>query len=105
MPSEIFCLELKEKIALGENIILLDVRTREEHDFAAINPSILIPLDELELRYLELDKNKEIIIYCHHGVRSKVAAQFLFSKGFTVKSLHSGIDAWSLQIDTTLPRY
>ena len=75
---------------------------------AALPGSLLIPLPELEERADELDAlaGKEVVVYCHHGVRSRSAAAFLERLGFAdVVSLAGGIDAWSLRIDPKVPRY
>ena len=96
---------LKLKLDKKEKLILLDVRTLKEHDTAKISNSVLIPLQELENRLNELDIAKEIIVYCHHGTRSLIAAKFLQSKGFNAKSLDHGIETWSNLIDPLVPHY
>ena len=54
----------------------------------------------------KLDRNAEIVAYCHHGMRSADAVGFLLQQGFPqVKNLVGGIDAWSVQVDSTVPRY
>jgi rhodanese-related sulfurtransferase len=85
--------------------ILLDVRTAGEISIANIG-GIHIPLDELEERFVELDKSKKIFCLCHHGMRSEYAAKFLDSQGFsnTVNVL-GGIDAWSCAVDQNIQRY
>lgn len=88
--------EAKSKL---KNCFLLDVRSLEEYKIAKINGAKLIPLDELESRMNELPKNKEIIIYCHHGMRSLQAAMFLKEHKFNVKSISGGIDEWAKSID------
>lgn len=83
----------------------LDVRRHDEREIASLG-GIHIPLDELESRYQELPKDKlPLIVYCHHGVRSLYATQFLKYHGFDALSLRGGTDAWSLEIDPNLPRY
>lgn len=73
---------------------------------AKIEGSILIPLDTLSQSLEKLDRNAEIVAHCHHGMRSADAAAFLAQQGFkNVKSLVGGIDAWSAQIDPSVPRY
>jgi rhodanese-related sulfurtransferase len=84
---------------------LLDVRHHEERDVASLG-GIHIPLQELEARYQELPHDKlPLIVYCHHGVRSLYATQFLKFHGYDALSLRGGIDAWSLEIDPNVPRY
>ena len=99
-------LEIKKRLDQGDPIFLLDVREPQEYAFARIEGAHLIPLGELPYRYQELDTEKEIIVYCHHGIRSLQAAHFLLQMGFkSVKNLNGGIDAWSLQSDLQVPRY
>lgn len=97
--------ELKQKLDQHSDFTLLDVRTPEEYDIANID-ALNIPLGELKERVAELDKNKEIVIHCHHGGRSQKAALLLKSEGFSsVKNLSGGIDAWSRLIDSQVSRY
>jgi len=87
--------------------VLLDVRLEEEHAFAALPGSLHIPLHELEDRQDELDalRGQEVVVYCHHGVRSVSGAAFLQSLGIDAKSLAGGLDRWSRVIDPQVPRY
>jgi len=83
----------------------LDVRRDDERETVHLG-GFHIPLHELEARRDELPHDKlPIIIYCHHGVRSLYAAQFLKFNGYDALSLRGGIDAWSLEIDPNVPRY
>jgi rhodanese-related sulfurtransferase len=89
----------------GKAFRLLDVRRDDERELVHIG-GIHIPLDQLEERYGELPHDKlPLIIYCHHGVRSLYAAQFLKMHGHDALSLRGGIDLWSLEIDPKVPRY
>lgn len=98
--------ELKDRFDQGNKPFLLDVREPWEYSLAKIEGSQLIPLGTLPQSLGKLDRNAEIVAYCHHGMRSADAAGFLLQQGFTsVKNLAGGIDAWSLQIDATVPRY
>jgi rhodanese-related sulfurtransferase len=83
----------------------LDVRRDDEREKATLG-GFHIPLHELEARYEELPRDKKpLIVYCHHGVRSLYATQFLKYHGYDALSLAGGIDLWSLEIDPTIPRY
>ena len=87
---------------------LVDVREAEEHAFCALNGSKLLPLNELGERLDELGawKDEEIVVYCHHGVRSAHAIAFLRGQGFTrLTNLSGGIDRWSTEVDPLIPRY
>ncbi|MCA1957051.1 MAG: rhodanese [Nitrospira sp.] len=98
--------ELKTRLDRGDKLVLLDVREPWEHAIAKLENSVLIPLGTLPQSLEKLDRNAEIIAYCHHGMRSGDATAFLLQQGFSnVKNLIGGIDAWSLQIDHGVPRY
>lgn len=85
---------------------LLDVRQPEELLLAQIDGAVNIPLNELPLRYTELDAQRPVLILCHHGVRSEMAGRLLERNGFAdVAHLTGGIDAWSKSIDPSVPRY
>lgn len=98
--------ELKAKLDKGDNLLLLDVREQWEFDLAKLNGSTLIPLGTLPQSLPRLNRNSEIVCICHHGMRSADATNFLLQQGFTnVKNLVGGIDAWSAQVDRSIPRY
>lgn len=98
-------LELKKLIDNKKDIFILDVREPFEHRICSITKN-LIPLGELPKRLQEINKNKEIVVYCKSGLRSKKAVKLLKDAGFsTIKNLTGGIDAWADKIDSTLPRY
>lgn len=86
--------------------VVLDVRTPEEIEIAALPGAINIPLGELGQRVDELNRSAPIAVLCHHGVRSEMAGRILERNGFAaVAHLIGGIDAWSQVIDPTIPRY
>jgi len=109
MPiPEISCEALAQRLASPDGRpVLLDVRHPEEHAYAALPGSLHIPLHELEERQDELTPltGQEVVVYCHHGVRSLSGAAFLLSLGIDARSLAGGIDRWSLAIDPKVPRY
>lgn len=85
---------------------LLDVREPWEYELVRLPDALLIPLAELPSRLRELDADRPVIVYCHHGIRSWHAACFLVRNGFSqVINLAGGIDAWSREMDPALPRY
>lgn len=103
--EEIDPLDLKKRIDNKEDIFILDVREPFEHKICSI-AKYLIPLGELPKRLQEINNNKEIVVYCKSGLRSKKAVKILKDAGFiTVKNLTGGIDAWADKIDSTLTRY
>jgi adenylyltransferase/sulfurtransferase len=98
--------ELKERLDRGDKIFLLDVREPWEYSMAKIEGSVLIPLGTLPQSLDKLDRDAEVVAHCHLGMRSADAVGFLHQQGFkNVKNLVGGIDAWSIQIDPTVPRY
>jgi rhodanese-related sulfurtransferase len=98
--------DLKNKLLNSENPFLLDVREPHEFAYANIRDSVLISLNQLPKRLGELDPDREIVVICHHGMRSQQAALYLVQSGFKhVANLVGGIDAWSYDCDETVPRY
>jgi adenylyltransferase/sulfurtransferase len=98
--------ELKARLDNGESLFLLDVREQWEYDLAKLPGSTLIPLGSLPHSLAKLNREQEIIAICHHGMRSADATNFLLQQGFgKVKNLVGGIDAWSAQVDHSVPRY
>jgi rhodanese-related sulfurtransferase len=98
--------ELKSRLEKGEQLVLVDVREEWEYSLAKLDGSILIPLGTLPQSLAQLTRDSEIIAICHHGMRSADATNFLLQQGFpNVKNLVGGIDAWSTQVDGTVPRY
>ena len=109
--------ELKKKMDDGDDFIILDVRTKQEHDMWSISydkyqDSTLIPVDTLMSAdsLKKLPKDKEIIAYCAHGQRSSFAAMALSSMGYNVRTVEGGIAEWSnlydvtnLEIESTIP--
>ncbi len=98
--------EVAEAMSSSEKFRLIDVRGPDEHQFASIDGATLLTQELADEIVASWDKDTPIVLYCHHGVRSLPAAQFLAQKGFAnVKSMSGGIDAWSIYIDTNVPRY
>ena len=90
----------------GENWQLLDVREAWEIETASVPDSIRIPMAEIPGRRQELAEDTPIAVLCHSGVRSARVAAYLAATGFKrVVNITGGIDAWSLGIDATIPRY
>src|SRR5436190_23378595 len=84
---------------------LVDVRTREEYDAVHIDGSEFMT-QELMHQLGSWDKSQQIILVCHHGIRSLDAAAYFVGHGLeNVRSMRGGIDEWSCEIDPNLPRY
>jgi rhodanese-related sulfurtransferase len=92
---------------LGDaDFMLLDCREANEVAIARISGSVNIPMGDIPGRLPHLDPDQEIVVHCHHGVRSQKVARWLMEQGFTnVKSMRGGIDAWSLEVNPGVPRY
>jgi len=98
--------ELHARCARGDRPFLLDVRTPEEWAICRLDGARLIPLQTLPAHLVELDKNAEIVVYCHVGARSAMAAAFLRREGFArARNLVGGVAAWAAEIDPAMPRY
>jgi adenylyltransferase/sulfurtransferase len=98
--------ELKQKMDARETFQLIDVREPFEYEIARINGAKLIPLGEIAERADELAREEPIVVHCHSGKRSAQAVQVLQQRGFgNVFNLDGGIDAWSDEIDQSVPRY
>lgn len=108
LPLEISCQSVKAKLDSGDGFLLLDCRETDEHAVARIAGARLLPMSEIQSRQDELasDRDREIVVYCHHGGRSLQVARWLRQQGFDkVRSMAGGIDRWSLEIDAAVPRY
>lgn len=98
--------DLADRIARGEKINLLDVRTREEFEAVKIDHAHLFTQDLMQKITSDWSREQLLVIYDHQGTRSMDAAAYLLGHGFEkVKSLRGGIDAWSAEVDAKLPRY
>jgi rhodanese-related sulfurtransferase len=97
--------DLQAALADGQPLRLIDVRSREEHEAVHLPGSELMTQELLQSLFGG-DKDQRIVVYCHHGVRSLDAAAYLAGHGLTnVRSMEGGIDAWSCEVDATVPRY
>jgi rhodanese-related sulfurtransferase len=108
LPVEVDVLTVKQLRDRGEKFLLLDVRNPDEYATANIDGATLIPMGELQARLGELEphKNAHVVVHCHHGGRSLRVTHFLKQQGFTqVQNMSGGIDAWSQQVDASVPRY
>jgi adenylyltransferase/sulfurtransferase len=96
---------LKRLLDGGSKLVLLDVREPFEYTLNHLKGSKLIPLGELERRVGELDRADEIVVYCHVGIRSARAVEFLASKGLKARNLTGGIRAWANEVDPQMVVY
>lgn len=104
--KQISATELRTRIQNEPHLLLLDVREPNEFEYASIENSVLIPLNQIPQRLGELDPQQEIVVICHHGMRSLQACMYLVNSGVEhVANLTGGIDAWSSDCDSSVPRY
>jgi rhodanese-related sulfurtransferase len=86
--------------------LLLDVREPWEFDVVRIPGAKLMPMRSIPARYLELQRDAETVVICHHGARSYQVAMFLEHQGFSnVINLYGGMAAWSRDVDPSAPTY
>ncbi len=107
MDYEITPEDLKAKLERKDAFTLLDVREPWETQTASIAGSKLMPMGEVPSRaHQELDPEEDIVVLCHHGVRSMNVTVWLRQQGFEkVQSMRGGIDAWSRRVDPKVPTY
>ncbi len=104
---EISATELKEYLkTTSNNPLLLDVREPWEYEKCRLDDSVLIPMRQIPGVLNELDPDRETIVICHHGIRSRSVAAYLASNEFSqVINLTGGIDAWAKQVDLSMDTY
>ncbi len=108
MSIEIDCQSVQAKLVASQKFLLLDCREQQEWDHVRIDGATLIPMSEIQDRIGELDdhRDREVVVYCHHGGRSLQVAMWLAQQGFSnVLNMTGGIDAWAQQVDTDMIRY
>jgi monothiol glutaredoxin len=95
-----------DKRARGEaKLELIDVRTPQERELARIEGARAMGA-ETERALEDADKGAMLVFHCHHGMRSRSAAEHYLREGFrNVWNVEGGIDAWSQRVDTNVPRY
>jgi rhodanese-related sulfurtransferase len=98
---------LKQRLEAGESFRLIDVREADEWAYCRLPRAEWVPLSCFAAEAPQkLGRADDIVLYCHHGVRSMHAGQFLEQLGYTVvTNLDGGIHGWSKEIDPTVPVY
>ncbi len=103
---EITPAELSQRLATGEKLLLVDVREPWEYEICRIKDAQLIPMASIPANLQALDTGDEVICYCHRGQRSLDVAVWLRSQGVeNARSLAGGVERWSAEIDSSVPRY
>jgi rhodanese-related sulfurtransferase len=99
--------QLKDYLeSAAEQPLLLDVRQPWEYDICKLDNSLLIPMSTVPANLDQLDKGRETVVICHHGVRSRRVAYYLEQAGFTnVINLRGGLDAWARSVDVDMATY
>ncbi len=100
--------QLKQRLVGADPPLLLDVREPFEWDIVSLKEfeEVRVPLGQLSERMNEVPAERDIVVYCRSGARSRVAATSLVEAGFRrVDNLTGGVLAWADEIDPSLPRY
>lgn len=98
--------EIKRRLDAGEQLRIVDVRERDEYAVAQIQPAELRPMSEIQGWWQDLPRDEELVIMCHHGSRSAQVCLALARAGFgRLVNMEGGIDAWSREVDPSVPRY
>jgi rhodanese-related sulfurtransferase len=99
--------ELKDYLEIATSPpLLLDVREPWEYQRAHLPDTKLIPMRQIPMALPTLDRTQEIVVICHHGIRSRQVAMFMENYGFkNIINLHGGIDAWAREVDPSMPLY
>ena len=108
MIRQLQATELQEWLAdtTRERPLVLDVREPWEHEVCNIAGSRLLPMQDVPARVKELPADTDIVVLCHHGMRSLQVAQFLKQSGLErVFNLSGGIAAWAAQVDPDMSQY
>ncbi|QIP12587.1 molybdopterin-synthase adenylyltransferase MoeB [Spirosoma aureum] len=106
-PQKITAHELAERLALGEDIFLLDVRERPEYDLCHLEGSILIPVGMIPNNRKRIPTDRPVVVYCHHGIRSANVINYLYAQGglTNLYNLEGGINAWARDIEPEMAIY
>lgn len=102
---EIVPRELASLLEQPEAPVVLDVREPHEHAYSRIAGSRLVPLATLHTVISTLPRDGNIVVYCHHGIRSAHAVEMLRAAGVPARNLSGGIDRWSAEVDPSVRRY
>ena len=94
-----------EYVAKKDQVILLDVREPHEFEISRIPGSVLIPKGDVPSKLSELDPDKEYVVHCKSGARSMEVTQLLRGAGFKAWNMRGGINAYSRQVDESIPVY
>jgi rhodanese-related sulfurtransferase len=104
---ELEAVELKEYLESADvKPFLLDVRQSWEFDICKLDDSVLIPMSSIPANIDQLDKDRETVVICHHGIRSRRVAYYLEQAGFSnIINLKGGVDSWAKTVDNQMATY
>ena len=106
IATEIDPAALAVRLARGDALRVIDVREPWEHQIAHLEHATLVPMQTIPSAHHAWDRHAEYVVYCHHGMRSGMVADYLRATGFTrVLNLEGGIDRWSVEVDPSVARY
>ena len=98
--------DLAARLENKDEFRLIDVREPAEYEIARLGSAELLPLTRFSEWIATLEPSDEIVVMCHHGIRSANVCQFLARNGFEkVSNLEGGIAAWSAEVDPNVARY
>lgn len=105
MDKEISALEAS-KLRDDPEVLFVDVREADELSICSIAGAIHVPMGTIPERLGDLPKEKSLLVFCHHGMRSLRVAQYLKARGYdNVINLRGGIDAWAEFVEPEMSRY
>jgi rhodanese-related sulfurtransferase len=104
---ELEAVELKDYLESADvKPLLLDVRQSWEFDICKLDDSVLIPMSSIPANLDQLDKDRETVVICHHGIRSRRVAYYLEQAGFSnIINLKGGVDSWAKTVDNQMATY
>lgn len=108
VPLEVSVTDVKKMLDEKQDFLLIDCREPHEYENCRIEGSKLIPMRETQTRLEEIEsyRNRTVVVHCHHGGRSMRVTMFLRQLGFqNAQNMAGGIDAWSIEVDPSVPRY
>lgn len=106
MVQQLTVKQLHDWLGAGRRPVILDVREPWEVQVCALPSAMHIPMREVPGRLAELDRDSELVVVCHHGIRSQQVANYLDRHGFPrIYNLRGGVDAWAREIDPRMATY
>jgi len=98
--------QIRARLEAGEPLLLLDVREPYELQLSALDGALNLPMSQLAARWRDIPRDRPVVVFCHTGVRSVSVIHALREAGYTnLINLAGGIDAWSREVDASVPRY